>query len=351
MSPVALHRNEMPHDIPMELKRRIADQISNVAFNIYPEPFAQSLVVDLALWYGCRPEQLMVAPGSSAFIRLLFTHYAIKPQGYIVIARPSFQYYEEYCQAFGIAYSTWELDEHLEFDENQLGKLPEQSMVMFASPNNPTGQSIPLPMLKRLLRRCPQTLFVVDEAYAEFAGNSALKLINNFSNLIVLRTLSKALSAAGIRCGALIANERTVSELTRLQTPFQVSSLTSQIVKQMLAYDRDVSWVKQQIQKVIKERQLIYETCQALLPPTWYLFQSEANFLLLKCPDHATAKRLVQTCNDHDIAIADLSNLPRLAGCVRITVGLREHNHQFISALTKCLDPTLPDVAFPRPSI
>jgi histidinol-phosphate aminotransferase len=325
-----LHLNEMPQDIPAELKRRILERFESIPLNRYPEPFADSLVHKLAGWYGCDPGQLLVAPGSSAFIRLLLTYFGLQSQGRLVITRPSFAYYEEFCQAFGLKYDTWELDDTFQYDITLLDDLPAHSAVFLTTPNNPTGNLMPTPQIETLLRRHPQSLFVVDEAYAEFTPQNLLSLLQTHNNLLLLRTFSKAFGVAGLRCGALIGTAPLIKTIAALQTPWQLSSFTIEAAKVILDYTQETRWINDRLQAVIAERERLFRACTKLAVPHFTIYPSEANFLLLQAHDVEAHAALLSACGAASIRVSDLGQKPRLSQCIRITIGTPDENRLFL---------------------
>ncbi|HVQ44123.1 MAG TPA: aminotransferase class I/II-fold pyridoxal phosphate-dependent enzyme [Candidatus Saccharimonadia bacterium] len=332
-----LHLNEMPADVPLALRRRILAQLRRVPLNRYPEPFADSLATQLAAWYGCRPGQLLVGPGSSSFIRLLFTYFGLHARGHIVIARPSFAYYEQFCRAFNIPYRTWELDDNFQYDTASLADLPDHSAVWLASPNNPTGDVIPTDRLAALLGAHPRSLFVVDEAYGEFAGSSLLPLLAEHPNLLLLRTLSKVVSAASLRCGALMGDESLIAAIRGLQTPWQMSGFTIEAAKVILSYIQETSWATDQIRALTAERDQLSRRWAAAAGQQFTVYPSRANFILLRAASPKAYHALLAACARHGLLVAALDGQPRLSGCVRVTIGRPADNVTFTKAFQESL--------------
>lgn len=329
----ALHLNEMPQTFPEEVQREIARRIEQIPFNKYPEPFAQSLVAPMAHWYQCDPEQLMVAPGSSAFIRLLLAYFGLNHKGKIVITRPSFTYYEQYCQAFHIPFEPWELDEKFDYVPSALDSLPDYSVVFLTTPNNPTGNAISLNVMRGLLSKHSKSLFIVDEAYAEFVEQTMLPLLKEHDNLVLLRTFSKAFCAAGVRCGVLFAHEPLIHALTSLQTPWQLTPFTIEATKVILEFAENNPWFQKQVDEIIKERERLFKMLVLLNSQNYAFFPSQANFLLIKSKNAVAHLSLLSSCATRGILIKDLNGEPRLENYVRVTIGTVEANTQFYQAL------------------
>lgn len=331
----ALHLNEMPLNMPEELRRIIADRVANVSFNKYPEPFGQSLVASLAQWYHCDPSNIMIAPGSSAFIRLLLAYFGLNKKGKIIITRPSFTYYEQFCDAYHIPFEPWNLDENFNYVPGLLEDLPDYSIVFLTTPNNPTGNVITLDMMRKLLKTHSTSLFVVDEAYAEFVDQTMLPLLKDHDNLILLRTFSKAFCGAGVRCGVLFAQEPMVQALMNLQTPWQLTPFTIESVKAILDFATQNSWFQEQVAYIIQERDALFKKLTQLKSKSYTFYPSQANFLLFKSKDRQTHQALFQACAAAGILIKDLSNESRLENYARVTIGMNEANEKFYQAVQK----------------
>jgi histidinol-phosphate aminotransferase len=329
--------NEMPYDVPSELKDAIMQTVQQAALHRYPEPFANSLVVQLAAQYGCQPEQVMVGPGSSSFIRLLLTYFGMNMKGSLVITRPSFAYYEQFCRSFGVAYETWELDENFEYDLSGLDNLPDYSVVCLTTPNNPTGNTLPATDVEALLRQNPRSLFIVDEAYVEFAEQSLLPLLDHYDNLLLLRTLSKAFGVANVRCGILIGEASLVGALSRLQTPWQLSTFTIEAAKAVLDYDQRTGLVQNRVQQLILERQRLWQQCQDHDSADFRIFSSHANFLLFQAHTPEAHTALLAAVARHRVLVSDLGSLPRLEHCVRVTIGQPAENDLFAQAFAQAV--------------
>jgi histidinol-phosphate aminotransferase len=203
-------------------------------------------------------------------------------------------------------------------------------LVFLTSPNNPTGDLIDHEQLKSVLDACEdKALVVLDEAYIEFCNTgSASSLIGQYPQLVVLRTLSKAWAAAGVRCGTVIADPAVISLLQRVIAPYPLAITAVDAALQ--AISGDTATQQQRLLATVRDgkRDLLefLEKCD------WVeeIWPGEANFVLLKLVDAAA---LVDWCATHGIRIRDFSSQPLLAGCVRLTIGTAEE----MTALKICL--------------
>jgi histidinol-phosphate aminotransferase len=191
-------------------------------------------------------------------------------------------------------------------------------LVFLTTPNNPTGDIIAPAALKRVLKACKdKALVVLDEAYIEFCtARSACEWVNEWPQLVVLRTLSKAWAAAGVRCGTVIADPAVIRLLRRVITPYPLASTVIETALQATscqAKNRQQEFLKS-VRRSKADLQDFLSNCD-WVEAVW---ESEANFILLRVPD---AVALTRWCADHGIRIRDFSAQPQLEGCVRLTIG------------------------------
>lgn len=333
----ALHLNEMPVNLPLDLRTKISNSIKNIQLNRYPEPFAGSLKASLAEWYGCTKDQITIAPGSSAFIRLLISFFGTNTKGKLIITRPSFSYYEQFCKLFNISYDVWDLDDEFNYIPSKLDNLPDYSVVFLTSPNNPTGNTISIETMKYLLNTHKNSLFVVDEAYGEFVEESMLSLLNKFDNIVLLRTFSKAFCAAGVRCGVLISNTDIIRSVESLQTPWQLSTFTIIAVGEIIDFSKKTSWFSNEIKKVVAERDRMFTEIVGMPQTKYKVFPSMANFILIKAKEQIGHEILLKTCLKNGVLVKDLSSEESLKNCIRVTIGGFEENLLFENSFKESL--------------
>jgi len=203
-------------------------------------------------------------------------------------------------------------------------------LVFLTSPNNPTGDLIDQDQLKTVLDACQgKALVVLDEAYIEFCSTeSASKLIGQYPQLVVLRTLSKAWAAAGVRCGTVIADPAVISLLQRVIAPYPLAATAIDAALQAIS----AATATQQQRLLATVREGKRDLLEFLEQCAWVeeIWPGEANFVLLKLADAAA---MVDWCARHGIRIRDFSSQPLLGGCVRLTIGTAKE----MTALKICL--------------
>jgi histidinol-phosphate aminotransferase len=242
---IRLNANEAPWSSRADRFRR--------PLNRYPEIRPRSLAKTLGSYFGCDPSQLLVTRGTSEAIDLLIRAFCREGRDNIVTTAPTFSMYGHYATVQGAAHRTVETlpqnDFRIDVDA-VLAACDEQTRLVFiCSPNNPTGTLVPRPALVELLeRRGDQSAIVVDEAYIEFSGEpSAVELLDRHSNLVVLRTLSKALAFAGARCGTVMGPAEVVRILNAIQAPYALSTPVVECVEDALSsssIDEAPNWAR-----------------------------------------------------------------------------------------------------------
>jgi len=199
-------------------------------------------------------------------------------------------------------------------------------------PNNPTGTAIPLAGVKRLASEA-NALVVVDEAYHDFADDSVLPLLADYENLVILRTFSKAMRAAGLRIGYLLGHAALVKQLAKVMLPFNVSLMAREAA---LAILTNRTLLAEGIRAVIKERGALFEQLQSVKGIT--PFPSQANFVCFRAtvPSQALFEALLK----RGILVRNVSHYPLLSDCLRVSVGTDEENRAFLNALKAIMEET-----------
>lgn len=307
---------------------------SPAGLNRYPEVRPTRLTSRLATHYGQPVEQVLVTRGSSEGIELLIRAVCRPGQDDIMICPPTFGMYEAYAQVQGAGVRRVPLlrDAGFALDMKAIRNTWNDrcKLLFVCSPNNPTGNAVPGAQLDELCRFIGHSgLLVVDGAYLEFASEDPTPdLLSRHANLVVLRTLSKALGLAGVRCGVTLAAPLVTDMLGRILPPYSLSTPCTEAVLAALdeaaAHQVDIDRLKVERERLAAEL--------GKNPRIRRIWPSEANFILIESPDAAA---LVKDARAGGILIRDFSSDPATPGCVRITVGTAEQNQQLIDALVK----------------
>lgn len=198
-------------------------------------------------------------------------------------------------------------------------------MVMFASPDNPVGATLPVEITKRWCEQYPHTLFVMDEAYAEYSTESAVPLTTQFDNLLVTRTFSKAWGLAGLRLGIIIGNPRLIELLSRVRSPYSVNALALQTAQKMLEQKHDIH---QQAAETMQRKAWVLAEVKKR---GYQIVPGKANFFMMNVG--LNARGFCQFFRNRGILLRDRSSHPLLAGMVRISIGNQTEMEQFLQAL------------------
>lgn len=318
---IRLNANEAPWSSTVGSFRR--------PLNRYPETRPQALGESLARYFACDARQLLVTRGSSEAIDLLIRAFCREGKDNIVTTSPTFSMYGHYAIVQGVfqrAVITPEVNEFAFDVDALLDACDDHTRLIFVcSPNNPTGAVMPRPALIELLeRRGDRSAIVVDEAYIEFSDEpSAVDLLREHDNLIVLRTLSKALAFAGARCGAVMGPVEVVSMLNAIQAPYAMSTPVVECVEDALE-EYCLDQARQGISMIRSERErMITQLRECDVVAT--IWPSAANFFLIRVAD---AKAVMRQCSDERVLLRDFDG--SLAGCIRITVGTPAENDHLL---------------------
>jgi histidinol-phosphate aminotransferase len=320
-----LHANEMPW--------RAEGDNSSAGLNRYPEPQPRALVDRMSQLYDVPPGRLLVGRGSDEAIDLLSRAFCRAGEDGVVVCPPTFGYYSVAARIQGAAVvevpllvgAGFALDLGSVIDAGLRAKI-----VFLCSPNNPTGNLLDeADLLEVCDRLAGRALVCVDEAYLEFSGRASLAgRVSATPNLVVLRTLSKAYALAGARCGTLIACEEIVDLLRRIIPPYAIPASTVEDVL-ALTEARQRALSGERIRLILTERERMAARLEAA-PAIETVFPSDANFLLVRCRD---AGRVLEAGRAVGLLVRDFSTAPRLAGCLRMTVGTPEQNDRLLAAV------------------
>lgn len=319
-----LHANENPWTD--------AEDPAGPALNRYPEPQPAALCAALARLYGVEAGSVLAGRGSDEGIDLLVRAFCRAGQDRILICTPTFGMYRVAAAIQGAGVVEVPLDD--DFGLDAPGVLaawsPGVKLVFLCSPNNPTGNRLGGAALAALLTGLAgRAIVVIDEAYAEFApGRGALDRLARHPELVVLRTLSKAHGLAGARCGAVIADPAVIGLLARMIPPYALTTATIAAARAALEPER-LARAALRVHRLLAERERV-AAALGRLAAVRRVWPSDANFLLVRFNDAARAMAAALRAG---LLLRDLSRQPRLAGCIRITIGAPADNDRLLAAL------------------
>lgn len=321
-----LSANENPENVPEEVKREIVGAVRKLSLNRYPDPLANDLRDLIARANGLSRGQVLMGNGGD---ELLF-NCALAwggPGRKMLTLPPTFSVYETNAELTGTEIVRVARREDYSIDEEAvLDRLSEGDIdyLVISSPNNPTGELASETFLRQVLD-ATDALVIVDEAYFEFSRRTIRPCLETHENLAILRTFSKAFSLAGVRMGYLLASEAVVSEFLKVRQPYSVDAVSQAIASAV--YERR-SMFEPGIGAIIAERTRVFDALRTL--PGVKPYPSDANYILFRV---GGAKEVWRKLYDAGILIRDFSSAPLLEECLRVSIGSREENDAFLSAL------------------
>jgi histidinol-phosphate aminotransferase len=304
---------------------RVAEALGSYGYyHIYPDPAQGKVRQAVARYVGAEPEQIFFGVGSDEILSIL-AQIILAPGDRLVTAPPTFGMYEflGHVRDAGVVNVPRREDFSLDTPELQRA-LAGAKMVFLASPNNPTGNPLPGEELESLLKQ--DALVVVDEAYAEFSGESAVDLIARHDNLVVIRTFSKWAGLAGLRIGFAVMSPSLIDLIWRIKVPYNLSVAAEQAVLVSLE-DRET--LMRNVQLILGERERMFERLRAI---SWLRpYPSAANFIL--CDVSGIEARTVRDELRRQGILIRYFDSPMLRNCIRVSVGKPEHTDRLIEAL------------------
>ena len=251
----------------------------------------------------------------------------------VIVVVPAFDMYAACADAVGGRVIEVPLGEGFAFAVEQvLARIGERTrLIWLTNPNNPTGQSIPREAILRIAAAAPQALVAVDEAYADFSGETLLDgdALDTFASLVVGRTFAKAYGLAGLRAGALVAQARTLAPLRRIVLPYSINAWVAAALPAAFADTAYYAWYLAQVQE---SKRMLYGAFDRLGLAYW---PSSANFVLFRPAGDGAA--LARGLRDRGIHVRDKSRDPGCSNCLRVTAGVVADTRGFIAALEEVL--------------
>ncbi len=318
---IILDGNENPYQMPLEIMEKFTERLLQMELNRYPDAGCNNLRKKIAsyLGQGINAEQILVGNGSDEVLQHLVQTF-IQPNEKVLCLQPTFSMYKVFTKIGGGILVGFQLEEDGTLDLNnfwQAVKRVQPKMIFLCSPNNPTGGKIPLLTIAEIVKEF-KGILVVDEAYGEFCQDSIISMLDQFPNLCVTRTFSKAIGLAGIRLGYLVGNKPLIQEVKKVILPYNVNAISQMMGEVILDNE---SLIRERVEKILEER----ERLRSLLEQHngWYVYPSEANFLFLRGKD---IPALANSFEEVGIQIRKFSG--DFKDAIRITVGTPEENDQ-----------------------
>ncbi|MES9959540.1 MAG: histidinol-phosphate transaminase [Sedimenticola sp.] len=306
------------------LKAEAADTL-----RLYPDPNADRLKAAVASYYGVTPGQVFVGNGSDEVLAHTFQG-LLKHDLPLLYPDITYSFYPVYCGLYGVAYETVPLNDRFEIDVEDYAR--PNGGIIFPNPNAPTGRLLPLEAIEKLLRANSDSVVVVDEAYIDFGGESAIGLVDSYSNLLVIQTLSKSRSLAGLRTGFAVGSTELVEALERVKNSFNSYPLDRFAIAGGVAAMEDREYFEQTCGRIIASREKMTADLEAA---GFQVIPSSANFVFARHPERDAAELSAQL-RERAIIVRHFKQ-PRIDQYLRITVGTDEECNKLTLALKEIL--------------
>jgi len=320
---VKLNTNENPYP-PSPLVVAAIAAAAREGLQLYPDPQAMALRRAIATFHGIDTAQVFVGNGSDEVLAHAFFAF-FRQNRPLLTPDISYSFYKVYCGLYGIEPALVPLDAAMRIDVTQYQGVC--GGVVIANPNAPTGTSLALSQIERLLQQQPDSVVLVDEAYVDFGGDSAVGLIARYPNLLVVQTLSKSRSLAGLRVGFAAGQRHLIEALECVKDSFNSYPLDRLAVAGAVAAYEDRAYFETTRAHVIQSRDWLGRELQAL---GFEVLPSQANFLLVRHPGHDAAA-LAAGLREQRILVRHFQ-LPRIAQHLRISIGTPQQCAMLVDA-------------------
>ena len=326
---IKLNTNENPYPPAPGVVEAVRNMDTD-RFRLYPDPAASSLVDALAEYYGVGNDQVFVGVGSDDVLSMCFLTFfnSDKP---ILFPDITYSFYKVWAELYRIPYVCPMVDE--EFRIRKEDYYRENGGIIFPNPNAPTAIYEGLDFVEDIIRHNQDVIVIVDEAYIDFAGRSALELLNKYSNLLVVQTFSKARSMAGMRIGYAIGAPELIKYLNDVKYSFNSYTMNQPSLVYGVEAVKDKAYFEETVGRIIETREWAKEELRKL----GFVFpDAQANFIFASHPDY-DAKELFEALKKENIYVRYWGSR-RIEQYLRITVGTREEMEELFKFLKKYMN-------------
>ncbi len=322
---VKLNTNENPYPPSpkvFDAIRRATDE----TLRLYPDPQSDALREAIAARFGLKKDNTFIGNGSDELLAFCFPAF-FEPEGKpILFAEITYSFYPVYAEFFGVAYRLIPVDEN--FNVLLDGYFSENGGILIANPNAPTGKGLTLETVETIVGRNPESVVILDEAYIDFGGTTAASLIPRYPNLLVVRTLSKSYSLAGLRVGFALGHEDLIEGLARVRDSINSYTVDRLAQAGARAALEDDAYFQETRSKIVKTRDRV---SQALALQGFRVIPSEANFVFISHP-LMPARSLFAGLREKGVLVRYFDKR-KIDHCLRVTIGTDEEMDRFLKAV------------------
>ena len=322
---IKLNTNECPYP-PAPGVAKALQSFQADALRLYPDPAASDLTKALAAYYGVKQSEVFVGVGSDDVLAMIFMTFfnSKKP---LLFPDITYSFYDVWADLFRISYRQIPLNDEFEINkEDYIGK--ECGGIIFPNPNAPTGVLVDLAFIEDIVKANPDVIVVVDEAYIDFGGISALPLIKKYDNLLVVQTFSKSRAMAGIRIGYAFGCEKLIKYLSDVKFSFNSYTMNRPALSLGIEAVRDDAYFKEIVGKIVNTREWVKKELKEL----GFVFKdSMSNFIFATHPDYDIVN-IFEELRKRDIYVRHF-NGERIRDYLRITIGTDEEMKTLINTI------------------
>ena len=294
---------------------------------LYSDPTAKGLKEKLAGFYGVKPENVFVSNGSDEVLNFAFLAFG---EGGVVFPEITYGFYEVFGDLYALDYEKIPLKE--DFSINHEDYCGKNRMVVIANPNAPTGMSISLAQIEEILKTNPDNVVIIDEAYVDFGGETALPLLEKYDNLLITRTFSKSRCLAGGRLGYGFGSPELIADLEKIKystNPYNVNRLTLLLGEKTVEAE---AYYREKCEEIMETREW---TAKQLKNLGFTVLPSQTNFVFAKT-DKMDGGELYEKLKARGILVRHFSN-PKISQFNRITIGTKAQMETLIATLKEVL--------------
>ena len=321
---IKLNTNENPYPPSPKVIEAIA-AATNGDLRLYPDPTCEALVKATADCYGLSPKQVFVGNGSDEILAFTFAAF-FNPEKPVLFPDITYSFYKVYAKLYNLQAELIPLDAGFNIRTEDYSR--PNGGVIVPNPNAPTAQLLPLDAIRDLLSRNRDQVVVIDEAYIDFGGESAVSLIDEYPNLLVVQTLSKSRSLAGLRVGFAFGSEELIEGLNRIKNSFNSYTIDRLALAGAVAALQDEEYFRETTDKVIRTRERVISELKEL---GFKATDSKANFVFISHPEKP-AKQLFGQLREKGVLVRYFEQ-PRIDEYLRVSIGTDEEMDAFIQAL------------------
>ena len=321
---IKLNTNENPYP-PAPGVEKALKEMDMDAMRLYPDPAAYDLVPAIAQMYSLKDEQVFVGVGSDDVLAMSFLTFfnSEKP---VLFPDITYSFYDVWADLFKIPYERPALDENFHIKKEDYFR--ENGGVIFPNPNAPTGVEMPLEDVEEIIRHNQDVIVIVDEAYVDFGGKSALPLIEKYDNLLVVQTFSKSRSLAGMRIGFACGNEKLIKYLNDVKYSFNSYTMDRTALAAGVAAVKDQAYFQETCNKIIETREWTKKELKAL----GFSFQDSMSNFIFAAHETCPAGKIFEALREKHIYVRYFPK-GRTNNFLRITIGTQEEMQTFINVL------------------